>query len=111
MNTGKYDSDAVPFAAFTIDGSSSPIVNEELTALESLRLLFRPSLKAKKRLDSPRWENMLSRTVAPTVGWIADAGENERPRMPEFPVVLRNRSFVSSANAKGLRENRSEPVE
>lgn len=63
------------------------MVNDELTALGSL--LFRPSLKAKKRLDSLKWEKILSRMVVPTVDRIAAAGGNERPRIPEFPVVAR----------------------
>lgn len=73
----------------TMVGSSLPMVNDELAALGSLRLLFRPSLKAKNRLDSPRWEKILSRTDVPTVGRIAAAGGNESPRIPEFPVVAR----------------------
>jgi len=72
-----------------MDGSSLPMVNDEPAALGSLRLLFRPSLKAKKRSDSSKWEKILSRTVIPTVGRIAAAGGNERPRIPEFPVVPR----------------------
>jgi hypothetical protein len=86
------------------------MVNDELATLGSLKLPFRPSLKAKKRSDSPKWEKILSRTVVPAVGRIAAAGGNERPRIPEFPVVLRKSPFVSLASAGGRHEHQSERV-
>lgn len=91
-----------------MDESSLPMVKDELAAVGSLKFKpFRPSLKAKKRSCSPKWEKILSRIVLPVVGRIAAAGENERPRIPEFPVVPRKSPFVSLASAGGRHQYQS----